>query len=86
MCSQPTEKKTSLIGISKAILLLPVRLYKYLLSPLLPGACRYYPTCSEYCEQAIEKHGPLKGFWLGTKRICRCAPWGGHGYDPVPEK
>jgi putative membrane protein insertion efficiency factor len=51
---------------------------------MLPMACRYTPTCSEYAEQAIKKYGVLKGTWLGMKRIFRCHPWGGHGYDPLP--
>jgi putative membrane protein insertion efficiency factor len=66
------------------ILLMPVYFYKYCISPLKPATCRYTPTCSEYAVQALKKHGPLKGFWLALKRICRCHPWGGHGYDPVP--
>jgi len=66
------------------ILLLPIYIYKYSISPLLPPACRYTPTCSQYAIEAIRKHGPFKGFWLALKRILRCHPWGGHGYDPVP--
>ncbi|MEX0322160.1 MAG: membrane protein insertion efficiency factor YidD [Puniceicoccaceae bacterium] len=51
-----------------------------------PGSgCRFEPTCSEYSLQAIRQHGPLKGAWLSVKRISRCHPWGGHGYDPVPD-
>ena len=69
-----------------AILMIPVRLYQWILSPLFPDACRYDPTCSEYMIQALKKRGPIVGFWLGLKRISRCHPWGGHGYDPVPEK
>ncbi|MFN0049746.1 MAG: membrane protein insertion efficiency factor YidD [Cytophagales bacterium] len=65
-----------------AILL--VKFYKYSLSPLLPMACRYTPTCSQYAEDAINKYGVWKGTWLGIKRISRCHPWGGSGYDPVP--
>lgn len=61
-----------------------VRLYQYILSPLLPGACRYSPTCSEYGIQALRKHGALYGGWLTLKRILSCNPWGGHGHDPVP--
>ncbi|MCX8482575.1 MAG: membrane protein insertion efficiency factor YidD [Bacteroidota bacterium] len=61
-----------------------IRIYKYLLSPLLPNACRYNPTCSQYAEEAIKKYGIIKGVYLGTKRISRCHPWGGHGYDPLP--
>lgn len=66
------------------ILLLPVYLYQGLISPMLPNACRYTPTCSQYMIGAVKKHGPIKGLWMGVKRIFRCHPWGGHGYDPVP--
>jgi putative membrane protein insertion efficiency factor len=58
--------------------------YKRFVSPIMPPACRYMPTCSEYAAQAISLHGAGKGSWLAMKRICRCHPWGGHGYDPVP--
>jgi uncharacterized protein len=61
-----------------------LRGYKRFLSPLLPPACRYLPTCSDYAQDALRQHGPLRGGWLATKRLCRCHPWGGHGYDPVP--
>lgn len=57
--------------------------YRNLLSPLLPQACRFYPTCSAYAEQAIEKHGVVKGIFFGLKRIVRCHPGSGGGYDPV---
>lgn len=63
----------------------PIRFYKFFISPLLPPACRFYPTCSEYALKAILLHGPLKGGWLAIKRLARCHPWGGSGYDPVPE-
>ena len=66
------------------ILLLPVYFYKYCISPLTPASCRYVPTCSEYAVQALKKHGPFKGLLLAAKRILRCQPWGGCGYDPVP--
>lgn len=66
------------------ILLLPIYFYKYSISPMLPPSCRYTPTCSEYAIEAIKKHGPFKGMWLAIKRLARCNPWGGHGYDPVP--
>lgn len=66
------------------ILVLPIKLYQYSISPLLPGACRYVPTCSEYSIQALKKHGPLRGSYYAIKRIFSCHPWGGHGYDPVP--
>jgi len=66
------------------LLILPIQLYQKLISPLLPPSCRYIPTCSEYSVAAIKKYGPFKGFWLAIKRIGRCHPWGGSGYDPVP--
>lgn len=61
-----------------------IRLYQKLLSPLLGAQCRYTPTCSQYAVEALRKYGALKGGWLALKRILSCAPWGGHGYDPVP--
>ncbi len=64
---------------------LPVRFYRRFVSPLKAPSCRYTPTCSQYMLQALEKHGALRGSWLGLKRICRCHPWGGVGDDPVPE-
>lgn len=68
------------------LLSIPVKLYQWLISPILPNSCRYDPTCSQYMLEALRIHGPIKGLWLGTKRISRCHPWGGFGYDPVPEK
>ncbi|MCU0448066.1 MAG: membrane protein insertion efficiency factor YidD [Microscillaceae bacterium] len=68
----------------KNLFILPVRIYQYTISPWLPNACRYQPTCSHYMVQAIQKHGVIKGIWLGLKRISRCHPAGGSGYDPVP--
>ncbi len=67
-----------------AIFLLLIKLYQYLLSPLLGSSCRFTPTCSQYGIEAIQKHGPFKGAWLTLKRIGRCHPWGAHGHDPVP--
>ena len=61
-----------------------IRVYKGVISPMLPARCRYKPTCSEYGLQAIQKYGPFKGGWLTLKRIGSCHPWGGHGHDPVP--
>ncbi|MDP4204302.1 MAG: membrane protein insertion efficiency factor YidD [Bacteroidota bacterium] len=66
------------------IVLLPIYFYRYCISPLKPPTCRYTPTCSQYAVEAVRKHGPLKGMVLAVKRILRCHPWGGHGYDPVP--
>lgn len=69
----------------KSILLFLIRGYQLVLSPLMGSNCRYYPTCSCYTHEAIEKHGAFKGMWLGIKRISRCHPWAAGGYDPVPE-
>jgi len=77
------EPRPSLVG---RVLIALVHLYKRWLSPLLPPACRYTPTCSAYMAEAIAVHGAVRGTWLGTRRICRCHPWGGHGWDPVPPK
>ncbi|MGV6809346.1 MAG: membrane protein insertion efficiency factor YidD [bacterium] len=69
----------------KSVLLFLIRGYQLILSPLMGSNCRYYPTCSCYTHEAIEKHGAFKGMWLGMKRILRCHPWAAGGYDPVPE-
>lgn len=68
----------------KRILISLIVFYQRCISPLTPPACRYTPTCSQYTLEAISKYGAVKGLWLGLKRICRCHPWGGSGYDPVP--
>lgn len=68
----------------RRICLYLIRFYQQHISPLTPPACRYTPTCSQYTYEAIQKYGVIKGCWLGLKRICRCHPWGGTGYDPVP--
>lgn len=60
-----------------------LELYKAFISPFLPPVCRFEPTCSEYARQAVEKHGAMKGSWLGLKRILRCQPFAKGGYDPV---
>ena len=74
--------------IAKRVVAFPfillVKFYQLCISPFTMPSCRYTPTCSEYALQAIRKYGPLKGGWLALKRIARCHPWGGHGYDPVP--
>lgn len=69
----------------KTVLILFVRAYQMLLSPLLPPACRYHPTCSHYAIEALEKYGALRGGWLAMKRIARCHPFRAGGFDPVPE-
>lgn len=61
-----------------------IKLYQLIISPWLGKSCRYTPTCSHYGIEAFKKYGPVKGLWLTIKRIARCHPWGGHGYDPVP--
>lgn len=66
------------------LLILPILFYRVAISPHLPASCRYSPTCSQYAIEALRKYGPVKGTWLAIKRICRCHPWGGSGYDPVP--
>ncbi|MDT3356361.1 MAG: membrane protein insertion efficiency factor YidD [Bacteroidota bacterium] len=58
--------------------------YRYCISPLKPPSCRFTPTCSQYALEAFRKHGPIKGLYLSVRRILRCHPWGGSGYDPVP--
>ena len=65
-------------------LLAPIYFYRAFISPLTPPSCRFTPTCSQYAIEAIKKHGPLRGSWLALRRILRCHPWGGSGYDPVP--
>lgn len=64
--------------------LIPIRLYQLTLSPFIGNQCRFYPTCSRYAVEAYELHGPLRGSWLTVRRLCRCHPFGGHGYDPPP--
>jgi putative membrane protein insertion efficiency factor len=72
----------------KALLAKPliwlVRAYQLLLSPFLPPSCRFYPTCSHYALEALQKHGAFRGFWLALRRISRCHPWHPGGHDPVP--
>lgn len=70
--------------IISLILIIPIKLYQILISPLLGPSCRFTPTCSQYAVEAIQKHGPIRGSWLAAKRIIRCHPWGGCGHDPVP--
>jgi putative membrane protein insertion efficiency factor len=82
--NQAHAGRSVLSRLFNGLLLLLIRIYQYALSPLLPNSCRFVPTCSQYGIEALKKHGPLKGFWLTVKRIGRCHPWGGSGYDPVP--
>ncbi len=70
----------------KKIMIILIRCYQKCISPLLPNVCRYKPSCSEYFIEALMIHGVIKGTFLGIKRLMRCHPWGGSGYDPVPPK
>lgn len=63
-----------------------IRFYRKGISPFTPPSCRYTPTCSAYAQEAIERHGSLRGGWLAFRRVMRCHPWGGWGFDPVPTK
>lgn len=69
----------------RRLLVLPIRVYQVAISPLLPGSCRFTPTCSEYARIAIERFGPARGLWLALRRLARCHPLGGFGPDPVPD-
>jgi putative membrane protein insertion efficiency factor len=68
----------------KLLLLALIRIYQYTISPLLGRRCRFFPSCSEYTAEALQKHGAIKGARLGIKRISRCHPWNPGGFDPVP--
>ena len=79
--------KTLLHGLRRLViwlLLLPIYFYKGAISPLTPPSCRFTPSCSTYALEAIRRHGPIYGLYLALRRILRCHPWGGSGYDPVP--
>jgi putative membrane protein insertion efficiency factor len=78
-------KRQERAGIVSLALKVAVRAYQLLVSPLLPPACRFLPSCSEYAAEAIARHGALWGLALALRRLARCHPWGGSGYDPVPE-
>jgi len=61
-----------------------LRAYRWFISPLLPAACRFHPSCSQYAEEALQRHGAWRGSWLAARRVCRCGPWHPGGFDPVP--
>ncbi|MCI6372464.1 MAG: membrane protein insertion efficiency factor YidD [Paraprevotella sp.] len=65
--------------------MLPILFYRQFISPLTPPSCRFTPTCSQYALEALRRHGVLRGSWLTIRRLLRCHPWGGSGYDPVPD-
>ncbi|MFC4768470.1 membrane protein insertion efficiency factor YidD [Effusibacillus consociatus] len=69
----------------KRLALLAIQFYRKWISPMKPPSCRFYPTCSAYALEAIDKHGITRGGWLSAKRLIKCAPWHPGGYDPVPE-
>ena len=73
-----------LLKILSSVLLLPIFFYQKCISPFTSPSCRFTPTCSQYAVEAIRKHGPFKGLYLAVRRLLRCHPWGGSGYDPVP--
>jgi len=68
----------------RTLILALIKVYQWTLSPLLGGACRYYPSCSNYAYGAVERFGAIRGSWMGIKRILRCNPWHEGGYDPIP--
>ena len=70
--------------MSRALVIGGIRLYRWLLSPWLGGACRFWPSCSSYAEEAVRRHGAMRGSWLAMRRLLRCHPLGGHGVDTVP--
>ncbi|WP_417153773.1 membrane protein insertion efficiency factor YidD [Rikenella microfusus] len=82
--SDSRDWRTACRKIASAPFIGLIRFYQSAISPFLPNACRFTPTCSQYALEAFRKYGPLKGFWLSLRRILRCHPWGGSGHDPVP--
>ncbi|NJC09355.1 hypothetical protein GGQ62_002353 [Polymorphobacter fuscus] len=72
------------MNIVSRVLIVPIRIWQLTFSKLLPPTCRFSPSCSAYTIEALRRHGPLKGLWLGARRLGRCHPWGPSGYDPVP--
>lgn len=79
-----TNIKKIISSVLTWALLIPIYFYRTCISPLTPPSCRFTPTCSQYALEAIRKHGPIRGLYLAVRRILRCHPWGGSGYDPVP--
>lgn len=79
-----TKALRMLSRLLAAVLILPIRFYQRFISPFTPPTCRFTPTCSQYAVEALRKYGPAKGLWLAVRRILRCRPGGGSGYDPVP--
>jgi len=83
--ADPPEKKTNYLMVVLSFPFIAViKIYQWVISPWLGPKCRFTPTCSHYSLEAFKKYGPIKGLWLTARRISRCHPWGGSGYDPVP--
>ncbi len=86
--AESKKSKRGVVDLCKRVfswpLLMLIKFYRKAISPLTPPSCRFTPTCSAYAMEAITKYGPIKGGWLALRRIVRCHPWGGSGYDPVP--
>ncbi len=74
------------VTVASGVALALLRAYKLLLSPLFAGSCRFHPSCADYTAEAVRTHGAARGIWLGMRRLSRCRPFGGHGYDPVPHR
>ncbi len=74
------------MGAAARILRTAIRGYQLFLSPFTVGSCRFAPSCSHYAMEAVERHGPVVGSWMAVRRLVRCNPWGGSGFDPVPPK
>jgi putative membrane protein insertion efficiency factor len=83
-CPSSTMVVRVVTVVPRTVLILLVRAYQIVLSPLLPASCRYYPSCSTYAIEALERHGALRGGWLTLRRLARCNPFRPGGYDPVP--
>ncbi len=77
--------RRAVAAVPRLMLRAPILLYRYTLSSFLGRQCRYLPTCSAYADEAIARHGAWAGGWMAAARLCRCHPWGGHGFDPVPQ-
>src|SRR5215468_8815418 len=87
---QPSDDATAdshrPVPAAVTVLLALLRVYKLFFSPLFTGSCRFHPSCSDYMAEAVSRFGASRGLWLGFRRLARCLPFGGHGYDPVPPR
>ena len=80
----PSDVSQGMVRLPSRVLMGLIWIYQSTIGPALPPSCRYEPSCSHYAYTAIERHGALRGSWLAARRLARCHPWGGSGYDPVP--